>query len=97
MVATKHGKPVAPNNLDDTLERLITNAEVPRLTSHGLHKTAATHMVADAENIGEIRAAADMLGHSPEMMMRTYTRALSQSLKTVTDKIERRATRRAAS
>lgn len=97
VVATKHGKPVAPNNFDDTLERLITKAKVPRLTSHGLRKTAATHMVADAENIGEIRAAADMLGHSPEMMMRTYAKALPQSLKTVTDKIERRATRKAAS
>lgn len=42
VIATKHGKRVAPNNFDDTLDRLITRAEVPRLTSHGLRKTAAT-------------------------------------------------------
>ncbi len=66
-------------------------AGVPRLTSHGLRHTAATHMVRHASDIGEIRAAADLLGHSPDMLMRTYAHALPESVRTVTDKIERRS------
>ena len=47
-------------------------------------------MVRHAADIGEIRAAADILGHSPDMLMRTYAHALPESVSTVTDKIERR-------
>ena len=85
--------PVSPGSFDQTLERLVRSAGVPRLTSHGLRHTPATHMVRPAADIGEIRAAADNLGHSPYMLMRTYAHALPESLNTVTDKIERRAGR----
>ena len=91
VVATKHGNPVSPGNFDQTLERLVAAAGVPRLTSHGLRHTAATHMVRHAEDIGEIRAAADLLGHSPDMLMKVYAHALPESVRTVTDKIGRRA------
>ena len=64
---------------------------MPRLTSHGLRHTAATHMVRHAEDIGEMRAAADLLGHSPDMLMKTYAHALPQSIQTVTDKIAQRS------
>jgi hypothetical protein len=47
-------------------------------------------MVRHAADIGEIRAAADILGHSPDMLMRTYAHALPESVRTITDKIERR-------
>ena len=40
VVATKHGNPVSPGNFDQTLERLVAAAGVPRLTSHGLRHTA---------------------------------------------------------
>ncbi|MGE0732616.1 MAG: tyrosine-type recombinase/integrase [Acidimicrobiia bacterium] len=66
-------------------------AAVPRLTSHGLRHTAATHMVRRAADVGEIRLAADILGHSPDMLMRIYAHALPESVKTVTEKIGRRA------
>ncbi len=91
VVASKTGTPVSPGNFDQTLERLVAKAGVPRLTSHGLRHTAATHMVRHAEDIGEIRAAADLLGHSPDMLMKTYAHALPQSIQTVTDKIGQRA------
>jgi len=91
VVATRIGPPVSPGNFDQTLERLVVAARVPRLTSHGLRHTAATHMVRHASDIGEIRAAADILGHSPDMLMRTYAHALPESISTVTDKIERRS------
>ncbi len=93
VIATQQGRPVSPGNFDQTLERLVKKAGVPRLTSHGLRHTAAPHMVKNAADIGEIRAAADILGHSPDMMMRTYAHAMPESLNTVTDKIERRARR----
>lgn len=47
-------------------------------------------MVRHASHIGEIRAAADMLGHSPDMLMHTYAHALPESVPTVTDKIAQR-------
>jgi len=90
VVATKSGSPVSPVNFNRTLQRLVVAAGVPRLTSHGLRHTAATHMVRHADDIGEIRAAADLLGHSPDMLMRTYAHALPESVRTVTDKIGRR-------
>jgi integrase len=90
VVASKAGTPVAPGNFDQTLERLVAKAGVPRLTSHGLRHTAATHMVRHASDIGEIRAAADLLGHSPDMLMKTYAHALPESVRTVTDKIAQR-------
>ena len=36
VVASKTGTPVSPGNFDQTLERLVAKAGVPRLTSHGL-------------------------------------------------------------
>lgn len=51
-------------------------------------------MVRNAADIGEIRAAADLLGHSPDMLMRTYAHALPESVQTVTDKIAKRASGR---
>jgi integrase len=91
VVATRTGTPVSPGNFDQTLERLIARADVPRLSSHGLRHTAATLMVRHASDIGEIRAAADLLGHSPDMLMRTYAHALPESISAVTDKIAARA------
>lgn len=90
LVASRTGTVVSPGNFDQTLERLVARAGVPRLTSHGLRHTAATHMVRHASDIGEIRAAADLLGHSPDMLMRTYAHALPESVRTVTDKIAQR-------
>jgi integrase len=91
VVATKTGMPVSPGNFDQTLERLVAKADVPRLTSHGPRHTAATHMVRHATDLGEIRAAADILGHSPDMLMKTYAHVMPESLRTVTDKIGQRA------
>ena len=48
-------------------------------------------MVRHAGDIGEIRAAADLLGHSPDILMNTYAHALPESVSTVTDKIGRRS------
>lgn len=48
-------------------------------------------MVRHASDIGEIRAAADLLGHSPDMLMRTYAHALTESVRTVTHKIAQRS------
>lgn len=89
-IATKTGGVVSPRNFDQTLGRLIGKADVRRLSSHGLRHTAATHMVRHAEDIGEIRAVADILGHSPDMLMKTYAHALAESVRTVTDKIGQR-------
>lgn len=48
-------------------------------------------MVRHAADVGEIRAAAEVLGHSPDMLMRTYAHALPESVRTVTEKIGQRS------
>jgi len=93
VVATQLGGPVRPRNYSHTLDRLVARAQVPRLTSHGLRHTAATHMVANASDLGEVRAAAEILGHSPEMLMKTYAHALPASIRTVTTKVGLRSAR----
>ena len=90
VLATRTGRIVSPRNFDQTFARLVAKADVPRLSSHGLRHTAATHMVRHASDIGEIRAAADILGHSPDMLMKTYAHVLPESMQTVTEKIAKR-------
>ncbi|HKZ29667.1 MAG TPA: site-specific integrase, partial [Acidimicrobiia bacterium] len=90
VLATRAGRVVSPRNFDTTFARLVAKADVPRLSSHGLRHTAATHMVRHASDIGEIRAAADILGHSPDMLMKTYAHVLPESARTVTEKIAKR-------
>lgn len=91
IVATRTGRPVIPRNFDRSLRLLVDEAGIPRLTSHGLRHTAATHMVRNASDVGELRAAAEILGHSPDMLMRIYAHTLPESVRTVTDKIGQRA------
>ncbi len=45
---------VSPGNFDQTLDRLVKRSGLPRLTSHGLRHTAATHMVRQAADVGEL-------------------------------------------
>ena len=49
-------------------------------------------MVQGATDLGELRAIADLLGHSPEMLMNTYAHALPQSQSAVVERIGRRNT-----
>jgi integrase len=90
VVTTKTGESVHPGNFDQTLDRLVRRAGLPRLTSHGLRHTAATHMVRQATDAGELRAVADILDHSPDMLMRVYAHALPDSLHAVADRIGER-------
>lgn len=90
VVATSVGTPVNPDNFDRDLERIIRSAGLPRLTSHGLRHTAATHMTRRAADVGELRAAADVLGHSPEMLMKVYAHTLPDSLRQIANRIAAR-------
>jgi integrase len=91
IIATHVGRPVMPRSLDRALEGLVRAAKLPRLTSHGLRHTAATHMVRAARDVGELRAVADVLGHSPDMLMKVYAHALPESTRAVADRIGRRS------
>lgn len=92
IIATRTGRLVLPRSYDRALATIVDNAGLPRLTSHGLRHTAATHMVQGARDVGELRAIADLLGHSPEMLMNTYAHVLPQSQTAVVDRISRRST-----
>ena len=91
ITATHTGRPVMLRSLDRALEVLIEKAGLPRLTSHGLRHTAATHMVRGARDVGELRAVADVLGHSPDMLMKVYAHAMPECTRAVTDRIGARA------
>lgn len=90
ILTTRLGRPVMPRSFDRTLASVVAGAKVPRLTSHGLRHTAATHMVQGSTDLGELRAVADVLGHSPEMLLRVYAHALPESVRAVADRIGRR-------
>jgi integrase len=92
IITTRAGRLVLPRSFDRLLERLVAGAELPRLTSHGLRHTAATHMVQGATDVGQLLAIVDLLGHSPEMLMNTYAHALPQSQSAVVERIGRRTT-----
>jgi integrase len=83
IIATRLGQLVLPRSYDRALALAIGKADVPRLTSHGLRHTAATHMVAAATDVGQLRAIADILGHSPDMLMKTYAHAMPASTSAV--------------
>jgi integrase len=91
IIVTHVGRPVMPRSLDRALEVLIAEGGLPRLTSHGLRHTAATHMVRGARDVGELRAVADLLGHSPDMLIKTYAHAMPESTRAVADRIGARA------
>ena len=93
IIATRLGVLVLPRSYDRALALVVLKAGLPRLTSHGLRHTAATHMVQGADDLGELRAIADLLGHSPEMLMNTYAHALPKSQAAVVDRIGRSARR----
>lgn len=92
IIATRSGRLVLPRSFDRALATIVDRSGLPRLTSHGLRHTAATHMVHGSTDLGELRAIADLLGHSPEMLMNTYAHALPNSQAAVVDRIGRRTT-----
>ena len=83
IITTRQGQLVLPRSYDRALALAIDKADVPRLTSHGLRHTAATHMVSAATDVGQLRAIADILGHSPDMLMKTYAHAMPASTSAV--------------
>ena len=91
IIATRLGGLVLPRSYDRALALAIDKAAVPRITSHGLRHTAATHMVAGATDIGQLRAIADILGHSPDMLMKTYAHAMPASTSVVVRGIAERS------
>jgi integrase len=87
---TRLGEAVLPRSYDRTLALLVAEAGVPRLSSHGLRHTAATHMVTSSMDLGELRAVADVLGHSPEMLLRIYAHALPEQIRAIAVRIGER-------
>ncbi|MCU1390208.1 MAG: site-specific integrase [Ilumatobacteraceae bacterium] len=87
IICTRHGRYALPREYDRSLARIVDRLDIPRLTSHGLRHTAATHMVNTAKDVGELRAIADILGHSPEMLLTVYAHALPGTRQAIVDRI----------
>lgn len=94
IVTTRQGGLVLPRTYDRALDRINDKVKLPRLTSHSLRHTAATHMVANAKDLGELRAIADLLGHSLEMLLNVYAEVLPDHRTEVVKRIGRRSTKR---
>lgn len=47
--------------------------------------------VSGAADLGELRAVADILGHSPEILLSVYAHALPASVRAVADRIGQRS------
>jgi integrase len=85
LVATRTG--AAWSNAKNERSRRI----IP-LDDETLREFARRGAVRGATDLGELRAIADLLGHSPEMLMNTYAHALPQSQSAVVERIGRRNT-----
>lgn len=83
--------PLSPRSFDRSLERLLKRAGLPILTSHRLRHTAASHMVANARDLGELQAVSEILGHSMDILLRVYAHALPATVRTISDRIGERA------
>ena len=91
VITTRNGNYVLPRAYDRSLAIVVQRTGLPNLTSHGLRHTAATHMVRSAGDVGELRAIADILGHSPEMLLNVYSHALPRSQSAVVSRISARS------
>jgi Phage integrase family len=87
VVCTKLGRPIIPRNFDQTLRRVVAASGMPKLTSHGLRHTAATRWCARPPTSATSVRSADVLGHSPDMLMRVYAHALPDAVRAVADRI----------
>jgi integrase len=87
IITTRQGGLVFPRSYDRALALIVEHAQLPRITSHGLRHTAATHMVTNSKDLGELRAIADILGHSPEMLLNVYSHALPRRQSAVVARI----------
>ena len=83
--------PLLPRSFDRSLERLLKRAGLPVLTSHRLRHTAATHIVANSHDLGELQAVSEILGHSVDILLRVYAHALPSTLRAISDRIGERA------
>lgn len=61
------------------------SSHLAQAPAHGRHP-----QVRSASDVGELRAAAEILGHSSDMLMRIYAHTLPESIRTVTEKIGQR-------
>ncbi len=93
IITTRQGGLVLPRSYDRAMERIVKATSLPRLTSHGLRHTAATHMVQNAADLGELRAIADLLGHSPEMLLNIYAHALPDKRESIVARLGNRTPR----
>ena len=91
IITTRFGRPRAPTLARPNLARIVATdrtapTDIPRPAPHSSHAHGA-----GASDLGELRAIADLLGHSPEMLMNTYAHTLPKSQSAVVDRIAQRS------
>ena len=90
VVASRTGTVVSPGNLDQTLERARTPSRRPPAdVARPPARCRDPHGPPRQRHRRDPRRR-DLLGHSPDMLMRTYAHALPEADRTVTDKIAQR-------
>jgi integrase len=75
-----------PDPRSDRDARRSASLDLARATPHRGHP----HGVREAADVGELRAAADVLGHSPDVLLKTYAHVLPDSMAAVAERIGNR-------
>ena len=82
---TSIGTPLDVTNLNRAFKRLLKAAGLPDMRLYDLRHTTATLLVAAGTHP---RVAAEMLGHSPDVFMNTYSHVLPGLRKEAADRME---------
>jgi integrase len=83
---TRLGRPVMPRSLDARCNSPSTR-HTYRNSRCTAFATPRRRTWSAGRNVGELRAIADVLGHSPDMLMKVYAHALPESRRAVADRI----------
>lgn len=68
------GTPINARNLDREFKRFIAQVGVPEIPIHSVRHTVGTLLVASGE---DVRTVADVLGHDPRVLLRTYAHVVA--------------------
>jgi len=72
LLSTQNGICPTIQNLRNTLLKICKRAKIPEYSLHALRHTFATNIVRKTNNMGELQDAAELLGDSFDVIIKTY-------------------------
>ena len=87
ILATQNHISPTLQNLRNTLVKICRRAGIQEYSLHALRHTFATHIVRKTTNMGELKDAAELLGDSYDVVIKTYFHTDSQKKVDLVDAI----------